>query len=220
MEVIFFYLCDEKEIIDMEFPKDTILKDALTQFSEKIDSSLEELMFLTDKELKEESILNKSLSDLKFKHTYIHVFRIVNGGGDSIEFCDVSNGKKELINSNIIYGTPDKGINIYGFCQEKNCIACNRGVVVHIKTNYFDLLYEKNNLKCPICKNIIIPNTVGFLQCEYKIKGKKLIRGNFEEFDFIEIADKSGKINYYQPKNNKKRKTQMAELKFEVIKYL
>ena len=30
--------------------------------------------------------------------------------------CDVSKGKKELINSNIIYGTLGKGINIYGYC--------------------------------------------------------------------------------------------------------
>ena len=47
----------------MCFTQDTILKDALTQFTEKIDSSLEKYSFLTDKKLKETSILNKKLSD-------------------------------------------------------------------------------------------------------------------------------------------------------------
>ena len=139
-----------------------------------------------------------------------------HGGGDSIEFCDVSNGKQELINSNIIYGTPNKGINIYGFCKEKNCIAYNKEVVVPINKNYFDLLSEKHDLKCPKCNNIIIPNTVGFLQCEYKVKGKKL--KNCEEFNFKEIADKSGK--YYNSKENINGKAEMVQLNFEVTKYL
>ena len=140
------------------------------------------------------------------------------GGGDPIEFCDISKGKQELINSNIIYGTPNKGINIYGFCQEKNCIAYNQEVVVPINKNYFDLLYEKNDLKCPKCNNIIIPKTVGFLQCEYKVKGTK--RKNYEEFDFKGIADKSGIIKYYNSKENINGKAEMIELKFEVTKYL
>ena len=139
-----------------------------------------------------------------------------HGGGDSIEFCDVSNGKQELINSNIIYGTPNKGINIYGFCKEKNCIAYNKEVVVPINKNYFDLLRQKHDLKCPKCNNIIIPNTVGFLQCEYKVKGKKM--KNFEEFNFKEIADKSGK--YYNSKENLNGKAEMIELNFEITKYL
>ena len=57
------YFDFDDEIIEMEFPQDTILKDALTQFTEKIDSSLEKYSFLTDKKLKETSILNKKLSD-------------------------------------------------------------------------------------------------------------------------------------------------------------
>ena len=53
----------------------------------------------------------------------------------------------------MIYGKPDKGINIYDYCENYYCIVCNKEVVVHIKNNYFDLLYEKNNLK--YFKNLI-----------------------------------------------------------------
>ena len=123
--------------------------------------------------------LNKILSLLfKYRKNQNHVIHIIFphskiAGRNVIEFCDVSNGKIELINFNIIYGTPFKGINIYGLCQEKTCIFYNKEVVVPTDENYFDLLDEKYDLKCPKCNNIIIPNTVGFLQCEYKIKGKK-----------------------------------------------
>ena len=161
---------------------------------------------------------NERLIDLGIQNNDVILTNIysIGGGGDSIEFCDVSNGKKELINSNIIYGTPNKGINIYGFCKEKNCIAYNKEVVVPINKNYFDLLRQKHDLKCPKCNNIIIPNTVGFLQCEYKVKGKKL--KNCEEFNFKEIADKSGK--YYNSKDNINGKAEMVQLNFEVTKYL
>ena len=126
--------------------------------------------------------------------------------------------KEELINSNIIYGTPGKGINIYGYCKSNGCIAYNQEVVVHINKKYFDLLIEKNDLKCPICKNIIIPNTVGFLQCEYKVKGRK--KKNYEEFNFKEIADNPGKIKYYNSKENINGKEEMVELNFEILNYL
>ena len=162
---------------------------------------------------------NERLIDLGYNdddYIIIQICKPQQGGGDSIEFCDVSNGKQELINSNIIYGTPNKGINIYGFCKEKNCIAYNKEVVVPINKDYFDLLRQKHDLKCPKCNNIIIPNTVGFLQCEYKVKGKKL--KNCEEFNFKEIADKSGK--YYNSKENINGKAEMVQLNFEVTKYL
>ena len=211
----------------MNFTKDTIIKDALLQYlketNSKIDLSRKNKIFqYNHNELNSDEYLHKSLSQL-FKHNRRNITILVReiaieGGGDSIEFCDVSNGKQELINSNIVYGTPNNGINIYGLCQEKNCIAYNQEVVVHIKHNYFDLIREKNDLKCPKCNNIIIPKTVGFLQCEYKVKGTKRI--NYEEFNFNGIADKSGKIKYFNSKENINGKAEMIELNFEVTKYL
>ena len=220
---IFFKSYESKEIIRMYFSPNTIIEKVLLEYFEKI-HSIPLLSYFTfsyrGKALNK--FLNKSLLDIfkRQKDPIIIVHKITGiiGAGDSIEFCDVSNGKKELINSNIIYGTPNKGINIYGLCQEKNCIAFNKEVVVPINKNYFDLLSEKHDLKCPKCNNIIIPNTVGFLQCEYKVKGKK--RENREEFNFKEIADKSGKIKYYNSKENINGKAEMVELNFEITKYL
>ena len=168
---------------EMYFSKNTIVKDALTQFLNEIkeeflvdDSKVSHFLYKGEL-LTEVEYLNKRFSDIKSisnKNRIKIIFTTrYEGGGDLIEFCDVSNGKEELVNSNMIYGTPDKGINIYGYCKNYSCIAYNQEVVVHINKKYFDLLSEKHDLKCPICKNIIIPNTVGFLQCEYKVREKK-----------------------------------------------
>ena len=209
----------------MVFSKDTIVKDVLTQYLKEtnsiIDLSLNKYTFVYRASiLNSDKYLNKSLLELfKYRKNQRHVIRIlisnsISAGVDEIEFCDVSNGKQELINPNIIYGTPSKGINIYGFCKEKNCIAYNQEVVVPINKNYFDLLGQKHDLKCPKCNNIIIPNTVGFLQCEYKVKGTKY--EGHEEFNINGIANKSDKIEYYNWKENINGKAKMVELNFEV----
>ena len=205
--------------IKMRFSQTTTLDDVFESISANFHCPRNILIFSFNGEIYHSNSdeRNERLIDLGIKNNYIiQISTLYNCGGDSIEFCDVSNGKQELINSNIIYGTPNKGINIYGLCQEKNCIAYNKEVVVPINKKYFDLLSQKHDLKCPKCNNIIIPNTVGFLQCEYKVKGKKM--KNFEEFNFKEIADKSGK--YYNSKDNINGKAEMVELNFEVTKYL
>ena len=192
---------------EMYFPEETIIEDVLTQFLKKTNLKINlSPIYITftsgGKLLNSSKFINRNLSSVIRSGAFVNVYfkKEPHYAGDVIEFCDVSNGKKELINSNIIYGTPGKGINIYGYCQNYSCIAYNKEVVIHINKNYFDLLYEKHDLKCPKCNNIIIPNTVGFLQCEYKVKGKKYEGG--EEFNFKEMADKLGKIKYYNSKEN------------------
>ena len=162
-------------LIRMSFSLTTTLEELRKDISHRLKLGYYPILKHEGEILKPDS--NKRLIDLDIENNdVILTNKCHEGGGDSIEFCDVSNGKKELINSNIIYGTPNKGINIYGFCKEKNCIAYNKEVVVPINKNYFDLLRQKHDLKCPKCNNIIIPNTVGFLQCEYKVKGKKIVK--------------------------------------------
>ena len=221
----FKYDYNEEYCKKIYFSKNTIVKDALIQYLKIINSIIDlsphKILFLYKEEvLNQEEYLNKRFSDFKYINNKIIVrvieFIDVKGAGrDLIEFCDVSNGIIELINSNIIYKTTGKGINIYGFCQEKNCIAYNQMIVVHINKKYFDLLNEKHDLKCPICNNIIIPNTVGFLQCKYKIKGRKY--EGMEEFNINGIADKPDKVIYYNSKENKNGKTKMFQLCFEII---
>ena len=225
--IIFKCVNNEECCKEIYFSKNTIVNNTLIQYlkitNSKIELSPKKIVFMYyNILLNHEKNLNKRLSDLHFKNDK-NIVRVLNcditgGGGDFIEFCNVSKRKKELIKSNNI-GIPDKGINIYGFCVNYGCIAYNQEVVVHINENYFDLLSEKHDLKCPICKNIIIPNTVGFLQCKYKIKGKKL-EEHLEDFNFIEIADKPGKIEYYNWKENKNGKTKMVQLCIEIIQYI
>ena len=90
----------------MPFSKDTILKHAFTQFLKENNLSFEDIRFLNQfQPLDKLEYLNKRLSDIKFKNgKNTIVIRehcpMTGGRGDSIEFCDVSNGKKELIKYN------------------------------------------------------------------------------------------------------------------------
>ena len=107
---------------EMYFSKSTIVKDALTQFLMEAAFSINDLnkyrFYYGANLLNFGENLNKRFSDLVFisykNKIRINYSTIYDGRGDLIEFYDVSKGKIELINSNIIYGTPDKGINIYG----------------------------------------------------------------------------------------------------------
>jgi len=65
-----------------------------------------------------------------------------------------------------------KGINIFGICNFKKCKAFKKEVVVRIKKKKLDLIKERDELFCPECEATIIPKTVGFYLCEFKIYGK------------------------------------------------
>ena len=91
---------------EMHFSKNTIVKDALTQFLKETETAfsindLKKYQFLYGTNfLNSRENLNKRFSDLTFisyknkiKINYSTIYD--GGGGDLIEFCDVSKGKKE-----------------------------------------------------------------------------------------------------------------------------
>ena len=96
-------------------------------------------------------------------------------GGLPMLFSDVSKNKtKELTLSKRApsYRKITKGINIFGICKFKKCLAYQKEVVVRIKKKKFDLIEERNDLFCPECETLIVPKTVGFYLCKFKIYGK------------------------------------------------
>ena len=168
---------------------------------------------------------NQRLQDVKGfdeEEMAISVTTNVRGG---VEFCDLSNKKYEhhsLSSDGPSYRTTGRGINIYGDCTGNGCIAHGKEVIVPIEKDHFDLIKEKFDVKCPECKNIVKPKTIGFRQCEYKITGKKYdnVNNKAEPFNYEDKADKSGTIKYYNPNKEANGMTLMLELKVEVTKYL
>ena len=108
------------------------------------------------------------------------------GSGIPMKFNDLSkkNTKKIGFSKNApSYRGITKGINIFGICKCTYCKAYNNEVVVMIKKKIIDLVKERDELFCPECGSLIIPKTVGFHLCEYKIYGYKLENGRSQRFN-------------------------------------
>ena len=137
-------------------------------------------------------------------------------------FTDVSKNKTKEIGFSKkapSYRKVCKGINIFGICHCKKCIAYKKEVVVRITKKKFDLINEKDQLFCPECDSLIIPKTVGFYLCKFKIYGKKIVNDNIEHFkNDIDEANNKDSVKYFDPELN--GKLVISELICEVIEYL
>ena len=77
------------------------------------------------------------------------------------------------------YLTVKKGINLFGFCLNQDCIAYQKEVCSPFGFGTFDLIedLEKDNKKCPkcpVCEYLLLKlESAGFLKCKYKYVGKK-----------------------------------------------
>ena len=145
----------------------------------------------------------------------------IKGAGCSMFFSDLSKNKtREILFSKKApsYRSVSKGINIFGICNFKKCIAHLKEVVVKIKKKKFDLIKQRNELFCPECEAQIIPKTVGFYLCKFKIYGKKIEDGSEVNFEnkIDEASNKNG-LKYFDPELN--GEVMITELIFEVMEY-
>ena len=147
-------------------------------------------------------------------------------GGTPINFTDLSKQIHEehyFSDKAPSYRIVCEGINIYGKCNGKDCIARKKEVIVPLKgIKEFDLINEKDKEKliCPKCESFIIPKTVGFHLCEYRVSGIKFNDNDNQSrnFEFTGIANSKNSIQYFNPEEN--GSTLMIKLKIEVIQFL
>jgi len=146
----------------------------------------------------------------------------VTGAGLSLNFTDLSKNIYEehyFSKTAPDYRTVSKGINVYGICKGKKCKAYNKEVICPLKKKKsFDLLKEKDDLECPICGSLIIPKTLGFFSCKYRIKGKKCEDDKITPFELRDKASKKDSIRYFNPDKN--GSVMFIELIAEVIEFL
>jgi hypothetical protein len=109
----------------------------------------------------------------------------INNGGN-FKFIDVNKTdgiKKLTIGKANAWKKYVSGLNLEGYCRNKNCKAYNKKVICQM--GYLDYVFEEddNKVVCPICKKNIMPESCGFSKCVFKIIGKKYNNGKLEKID-------------------------------------
>ena len=162
------------------------------------------------------------LKYINFSRIEAHNEETIIGGIYGLNFTDVSKDIHEehyFSKKAHSYRIVTNGINIYGICKGKKCIAYKKEVIVRLKNiKKFDLMKEKDNLECPECEGIIIPKTLGFHLCEYKIKGSKVVDKKVEDFEIKGIAKNANSIQYFSPDKN--GETMIVKLIIEITRDL
>jgi hypothetical protein len=138
------------------------------------------------------------------KEVTIHLILRLRGGGiGPTKFVDVSNTsgiqKVQLSMSAPRGRIVHKGINI----EIKCLFTSDYRVISPQGIGLFDLIYDANRVKCPLCQQSEIKlETVGFINCEYRIHGIKIDKSPYssewkivKEEDQYQVFDpnKSGK---------------------------
>ena len=199
--------------------KDESLSSVFEKFKKQSGMEDQNLYFISDgKKLCPEMKLNQINSSRIDAHKENNII----GGTYGLNFTDVSKQVHEehyFSDKAPSYRIVTKGINIYGICKGKNCKAYKKEVVVPLKNiKKFDLMEEKDDLECPECGGIIIPKTLGFHLCEYKIEGTKFVDNKGEDFEIKGKAENKNSIQYFNPDKN--GKTMIVKLIIEITKDL
>ena len=157
----------------------------------------------------------KTVGELSIKNGYtitvIDNNNVIGAGGPAIDFVDVSSKivkKLEFSKDAPKWREVCKGLNIFGICSNKNCIAKGKEVIYKTKLKEeglnFCLNNEIVNIKCPICNKIINPKTCGFWKCEYQFIGTKIEDGEEKEYDSKTKETKGDEFEYFNPYENGK----------------
>lgn len=159
---------------------------------------------------------NKVLCEIYESH------QITGGGGFPITFVNVEKGivkNLEFSKDAPKWRIVENGLNIFGICKYKKCEAFKKEVIytTNLTENglNFNLSEEIANIKCPICKKIIITKTCGFWDCEYQFQGKKIEDGEIKSFETKPKETCEGKFEYFDPFEN--GEVQWLELKIYVL---
>jgi hypothetical protein len=126
--------------------------------------------------LTESNIINSRL---------VYVCLSIRGGGggnlnnipETINFVDVNNTlglkKRNWSSEAPLWRVASPGLCIEGTCYNSLCIAYKNKVISNHNLGCFDLFFDINEVKCPICSENVIPITCAFNNCWWKTIGMK-----------------------------------------------
>lgn len=114
------------------------------------------------------------------------------------------------------------GINLFGPCKNKNCIAYNKEVSSKFGFGTFDLIkdLDPDNEKCPKCPSCEFPliklETCGFMKCKYSYIGTKI--DDKDKYKLIPVnysnsISKAHELDYFETGKSGENKSLWTELK-------
>ena len=176
------------------------------------------------------NIIEPKDDDVSYSINFIPLGNVIGAGGDSyggLMFIDPSNSNiKQLSLSKEApkWRVISEGLNIFGKCENPDCEAFNKEVIFRALKDkkslpengmIFNMLENVENIRCPICNEIIEPETCGFFKCEYQFIGKKIENRKVMNYDSKTRETKGNKMDYLEQKG--KKKVKWTELKIYVL---
>ena len=169
---------------------------------------------------------NKTLEYYEIEEDDIlFVYNKIIGGevGSSIKgFTDpkkVGPIRYSIITDGPDYLTVKDGINLFGNCKNKNCIAYNKEVCSPFGFGTFDLIKDlvPENEKCPKCPACELPllklETCGFMKCRFKYVGIKVEDGKNVDVNYENSISEPDKLDYFDAGKDWENKDLWIELK-------
>ena len=138
------------------------------------------------------------------------------GSGKACDFVDptkVSPNGIKLSSDGPFYRTVTKGINLFGICKNKKCLAYRKEVIHRFGFGSFNLNDENDDVVCPVCECLLPIDTCGFLNCKYSYIGKKFENDKIEKVEYSNVNYKTDEIDYFLKGKNNENKSKWIELK-------
>ena len=114
------------------------------------------------------------------------------------------------------YRAVTKGLNLFGICENKNCLAFKKEVIYKFGFGTFDLINDmKNNPpECPACEfRLREVTTCAFWQCKYSYVGVKYDNKKLQDVNYSNSNSKEEEVDYFDPGENGKNNSTWLELK-------
>lgn len=179
----------------------------------------------------DKKILNNSETLLSYnirEHSIIYILftdNIIGGefGGSSKLFTDptkVMPKDIKISSKGPSYRTVTEGMNLFGICKNKKCLAYDKEVIHMFGYGTFDVINgDKENIICPSCEFPLISiDTCGFWKCKYFYKGTKFENKKLKEVNYSNINNSQDSIDYFNKGNDNENKSLWVELKITADK--
>ena len=154
---------------------------------------------------------------------------VLGGGPDEFSNLSTEFIRKDEVLSSDSKNVPDlrtvgPGINLYGICEQENCVANGKQVIMHVYSNEFDVIKENFMGIYPMCHKHFDLDTCSFFKCDYKTEGTYFDKKKDEWVDLPgEIENTSdGKDFYFDYKKvvqGKDGKVKYKKLILKVVRY-
>ena len=216
-------ITNPKQSVELEVNENDTIKKVKEQYFQKIGSNTNNQWKYDGRIIKHN---NQTLKDLGIEDEDKIVVNSEVRGGEvgSMAKMLADPEKKGPVKWKTTYDGPDylivrKGINLFGYCQNKNCIAYKKEVCHPFGIGTFDLIQDLNTTsnkcpKCPACEYLLLElETCGFMKCKYHYIGKKYENGKIKELNYSNIISEDHILDYFEAGSNGKNKSLFVELK-------